>query len=99
MAVLDLGDLAPGDKDADTEVPCHRAALLAGQWLHEVGGTANLSADEWLDRWRAFRRQSPAAKIVEPHVDAGFAPGQAGGPDTSAESGVVLVRDRTLPCP
>ena len=33
-----------------------RAELLAGQRLHEGGGTVNLSDAEWLDRWRAYRR-------------------------------------------
>ena len=71
LAVLDLGDLAPGDTDADTDALCLRAELLAGQRLHEGGGTVNLSAEEWLDRWRAFRRQSPAVDIAEPRVDLG----------------------------
>jgi hypothetical protein len=31
------------------------AELLAGQRLHEGGGTVNLSAEEWLDRWPAYR--------------------------------------------
>ena len=74
LAVLDLGDLAPADNDADPDALCLRAELLAGQRLHEGGGTVNLSADEWLDRWRAFRRQSPAADIAKPHVDLGAAP-------------------------
>ena len=39
--------------DADPDALCLRAELLAGQRLHEGGGTVNLSADEWLDRWRA----------------------------------------------
>jgi eukaryotic-like serine/threonine-protein kinase len=69
LAVLDLGGLAPHDSDADTDALCLRAELLAGQQLHEAGGTVNLSADEWLDRWRAFRRQLPAADIAAPHVD------------------------------
>ena len=60
--------------DADPDALCLRAELLSGQRLHEGGGTVNLSADEWLDRWRAFRRQSPAADIAEPHVDVGAAP-------------------------
>jgi hypothetical protein len=50
-------------------ISCLEAELVAGQRLHEGGGTVNLSADEWLDRWRAFRRQSPAADIAAPHVD------------------------------
>jgi hypothetical protein len=30
--------------------------LIAGPRLHEGGGMVNLSADEWLDRWRKSRR-------------------------------------------
>jgi WD40 repeat protein/serine/threonine protein kinase len=55
LAVLDLGELSRADADADAL--CLRAELLAGQQLHEGGGTVNLSAAEWLDRWRAFRRR------------------------------------------
>jgi hypothetical protein len=33
------------------------ARLLAGQRLHEGGGAVNLSAAEWLERWRAFARR------------------------------------------
>jgi WD40 repeat protein len=69
LVVLDLGDLAPGDEDADTDALCLRAELLTGQRLHEGGGTVNLSSAEWLDRWHAFRRRSPAAGIAGPHVD------------------------------
>ncbi len=54
LAVLDLGEL--GRTDSDPAALCRWAELLAGQRLHEGGGPVNLSADEWLDRWRAFRR-------------------------------------------
>jgi hypothetical protein len=54
LAVLDLGELARADGDADAL--CLWAELLSGQRLHERGGTVNLSAAEWLDRWRAFTR-------------------------------------------
>jgi WD40 repeat protein len=55
LAVLDLGELARADGDADAL--CQWAELLAGQRLHEGGGMVNLSAAEWLDRWRAFTRR------------------------------------------
>ena len=51
LALLDLGELAPAD--VDPAALCRRAELVAGQRLHEGGGTVNLSADEWLDRWKA----------------------------------------------
>ena len=71
LAVLDLGELAPADVDPDAL--CLRAELLAGQRLHEGGGTVNLSADEWLDRWRARRpREDGAAAEVVAEVAVGF---------------------------
>ena len=69
LGVFDLRTLAP--TDTDPELLRLRAELLAGQQLHEGGGTANLSADEWFDRWQAFRRQSPTPGIAEPHVSVG----------------------------
>jgi WD40 repeat protein len=56
LAVLDLAELARIDVDPDTL--CLQAELLAGQRVHEGGGTVNLSADEWLDRWRAYHRST-----------------------------------------
>ena len=85
LVVLDLGEL--GRTDADPDALCRRAELLAGQRLHEGGGTVKLSADEWLDLWREFRRQSPAPETAEPHVGLGAATsGRSRVPDTSAES-------------
>jgi WD40 repeat protein/serine/threonine protein kinase len=52
LAVLDLGELAQAGEDPDAL--CLWAELLAGQRLHEGGGTVNLSAAEWLERWRAY---------------------------------------------
>jgi hypothetical protein len=49
------GGLAPADDDPDAL--CRRAELLAGQRLHEGGGTVNLSAAEWLDRWQRLDRR------------------------------------------
>jgi hypothetical protein len=55
LTVLDLGELARAE--ADPDALCLWAELLASQRLHERGGTVNLSAVEWLDRWRAYRGQ------------------------------------------
>jgi WD40 repeat protein len=55
LSVLDLSELARDDPDPDAL--CLWAELLTGQRLHEGGGTVNLSAAEWLDRWRAFKRR------------------------------------------
>jgi hypothetical protein len=97
LAVLDLSALSPGDKEADTEALRLRAELLAGQKLHEGGGTVNLSADEWLDCWHSFRQLLPAAEIVEPHVDPRAALGQSGGRAASAGCGAVAGQDRAVP--
>jgi WD40 repeat protein len=59
LAVLDLGEL--GQTHSDPAILCLRAELVAGQQLHPGGGTVNLSATEWIDRWRTFRKQSPDA--------------------------------------
>ena len=53
LVVLDLRDLTPTANDPDGL--CHWAELVAGQRLHEGGGAVNLTADEWLERWRAYR--------------------------------------------
>jgi WD40 repeat protein len=53
LAVLDLRDLTPTGSDPDGL--CRWAELVAGQRLHEGGGAVNLTADEWLERWRAYR--------------------------------------------
>jgi WD40 repeat protein len=55
LTILDLGELARADDDPDDL--CLWAELLAGQQIHEGGGTVNLTAAEWLDRWRAFARR------------------------------------------
>jgi len=92
LAVLELGELAR--TDADPDALCLWSELVAGQRLHGGGGTVNLSADEWLDRWRAFRRQTPAPDVAEPHVDLAAAPSvRAGSPDTSGASRVVVRLD------
>ena len=91
LAVLDLAELTRTEVDPDALVL--RAELLAGQRLHEGGGTVNLSADEWLDRWRAFRRQSPA----EAPIDLGSASSlDAAGRDAGARS-PEAVRPDDLP--
>jgi hypothetical protein len=69
LAVLDLGKLAPRDNNADPDALCLRAEVLAGQRLDEGGGTVKLSADEWLDRLRAFLQQSLATDIAESRLE------------------------------
>ncbi len=60
LAFLDLGELARSD--ANPDALCLWTELLAGQQLHEGGGTVNLSAGEWLDRWRTFRRRGEGGR-------------------------------------
>ena len=49
LAVLDLAALAEANALTARAV-CRLVELLAGQQLHEGGGTVNLSAEEWLAR-------------------------------------------------
>lgn len=58
LAVLDLDELRR--TDSDPVALCLWAELLAGQQIHEGGGTVNLSAAEWLERWRSFTRHAKA---------------------------------------
>lgn len=53
LAVLDLAELYHDAGDANRL--CEWAELAAGQHIHEGGGTVNLSAAEWLQRWGAWR--------------------------------------------
>jgi eukaryotic-like serine/threonine-protein kinase len=64
LSVLNLGELAPAA--LDPAALCRWAELLAGQRLHEGGGPVNLSAAEWLDRWRASPRPSLADVVGPP---------------------------------
>ena len=58
LQVIHLGDLSPRH-ELDADDLCTWAELLSGQRVHE-GGVADLTAEEWLERWRAFRRRQPA---------------------------------------
>jgi hypothetical protein len=78
LAVLDLRDLTPTGSDPDGL--CRWAELLAGQRLHEGGGTVNLSADEWLERWRAYRQQSPGDARLDSRAGNRPEPGSALAP-------------------
>jgi WD40 repeat protein len=67
LAVLDLGELAR--EDDDTEALCLWTELLAGQRLHEKGGPVNLSAAEWLDRWRQFKKYAESGSVTKIRSD------------------------------
>ena len=82
LNVLDLAGLAT--TEADPDALCLWAELAAGQRLHEGGGPVNLSADEWLDRWRTFRQQSSTSNIAGLQVDLkGVSPAQPQEPSAA----------------
>jgi WD40 repeat protein len=58
LEVIHLADLAE-DEELDAEDLCQWAEVLSGQRVHEGGGVANLTAQEWLDRWQAFHPRHP----------------------------------------
>jgi WD40 repeat protein/serine/threonine protein kinase len=58
LAVFHLGDLHPPE-DGDLDDLCSWGELLSGRRLQDGGGVANLTAAEWLQRWRAFRNRHP----------------------------------------
>jgi hypothetical protein len=60
LAVLDLGELGRADDNPDAL--CLWAELLAGQRLNAGGDTVNLSAAEWVERWRELRRLGEGRK-------------------------------------
>jgi WD40 repeat protein len=58
LQVIHLGDLSRGNELGPDDL-CTWAELVSGQQVHEGGGVINLTAEEWLERWRAFRRRHP----------------------------------------
>jgi len=80
---LDLADLsAPDEQDVDDL--CTLAELTAGQRVYEAG-LAGLTSDEWLSRWRAFRKRHPGDGTYDQGPVAVFHPPSAIPP--SAEAG------------
>jgi WD40 repeat protein/serine/threonine protein kinase len=61
LTVLDLRELAR--ESGDVDALCTWAELVAGQRLHEGGGTVNLSAAEWLHRWRKFTKNGKGGRL------------------------------------
>jgi WD40 repeat protein len=65
LKVFDLGYLsAPNELDGDDL--CAWGELVSGQRIQEGGGVTNLTAEEWLQRWRAFRQRHPEYPKMEP---------------------------------
>jgi eukaryotic-like serine/threonine-protein kinase len=62
LAALDLSEL--GGQDTHLDALCQWAELLAGQRIHEGGGTVNLSAQEWLELWKGSRHTESGSRSV-----------------------------------
>jgi WD40 repeat protein len=58
LKVVHLGDLSERVELAPDDLYTW-AELVSGQHVQEGGGVASLTAEEWLERWRAFRRRHP----------------------------------------
>jgi WD40 repeat protein len=58
LSVFHLDDwLAPSALEPDDL--CLWGEIVSGQRIEDGGGVTNLTADQWLERWRAFRRRHP----------------------------------------
>jgi WD40 repeat protein len=65
LKIFPLDDLsAPPELDADDL--CTWAELVSGRRVQEGGGVNNLTGEEWLQRWRDFRRRHPAYPRMDP---------------------------------
>jgi WD40 repeat protein len=75
LKIFPLGDLsAPKELDADDL--CTWAELVSGRRVQEGGGVTNLTGEEWIQRWRDFRKRHPAYPRLDPTV--AVAHGRAG---------------------
>ena len=62
LSVFHLGDwLASAPLEVDDL--CLWGEIVSGQRV-EDGGVTNLTADEWLQRWQAFRRRQPGKGVA-----------------------------------
>jgi hypothetical protein len=52
---------------------CTFAELAAGQRVYE-GGLAGLTSDEWLSRWRTFRKRHPGDGTYDEEARSRFSP-------------------------
>jgi WD40 repeat protein/tetratricopeptide (TPR) repeat protein len=53
--LIDLDEVCKSDELPIDEL-CRWGELVSGQRVHEGGNVENLSADDWLGRWRSFRK-------------------------------------------
>jgi WD40 repeat protein/serine/threonine protein kinase len=56
---------------------CLWGEIVSGQRVEDGGGVSNLTAEEWLERWQAFRRRHPDQETLAPETrGVRSAPGQ-----------------------
>ena len=79
---LDLADLSAPD-EMDVDDLCTFAELTAGQRVYE-GELAGLTSDEWLSRWRTFRKRHPGDGTYDQGPAAVFHPASAIPPTAEA---------------
>jgi len=65
LKVFHLGYLSPPN-ELDGDDLCAWGELVSGQRIQEGGGVTNLTVEEWLQRWRAFRQRHPEYPKMEP---------------------------------
>jgi serine/threonine protein kinase/WD40 repeat protein/tetratricopeptide (TPR) repeat protein len=65
LAVFYLGDLTNA-ATLDPDDLCVWGEILSGRRVHEGSGVTNLTAEEWLARWRAFRQRHPDQGRLDP---------------------------------
>jgi hypothetical protein len=65
LPVFHLADwLTPAPREPDDL--CLWGEIVSGQRIEADGGVTNLTAEEWLARWREFRRRHPDSGRAEP---------------------------------
>jgi WD40 repeat protein/tetratricopeptide (TPR) repeat protein len=65
LAALHLADPAEPD-DLDLDDLCLLGEVVSGQRIQEGSDVAALTAEEWLQRWDAFRQRHPRLALLEP---------------------------------
>jgi WD40 repeat protein/tetratricopeptide (TPR) repeat protein len=64
LQVFYFGDLS--DAASDLDDLCTWGELLSGRRVHDGSGVTNLTAEEWLTRWREYRQRHPGPDRIEP---------------------------------
>jgi WD40 repeat protein/tetratricopeptide (TPR) repeat protein len=95
LQVIHLGDLS-APEELDLEGLRVWGELLSGQRVHD-GGVTNLMADEWLERWRDFRRRHPDYVMIEPAASVPSPLGEVAAVDAAARWADALAQlDRLI---